>query len=119
MGRFCIPKAIARPRTGTEPLTWQAAEKPGPGDRLPGPQLLVSPRSGEAPMRGENRREAAMLAIVSPEQRVPEHHPIRRIKVSHPRHFYPRLSRARSHLEPPRSAGNLVSWAGEWESCQR
>lgn len=31
-------------------------------------------------MRGENRRQATMLAIVSPEQRVPGDHPIRRIK---------------------------------------
>ena len=31
-------------------------------------------------MRGEERRQRAMLMVIDPEQRVPQDHPLRRIK---------------------------------------
>ena len=32
-------------------------------------------------MRGEDKRQRAMLVVINPEQRIPQGHPLRRIKV--------------------------------------
>ncbi len=84
-----LPIADARgqvmERPKTEVLPWQAAEK-SRSLHSHGEDMFISivahtsHHLRSVPMRGDNRQQEAMFRVLSPEQRVPADHPLRRMR---------------------------------------
>jgi transposase len=55
-------------------------------------------------MRGDDRQQAAMWSYISPEQRVPQDHPLRRIRAI--------VDTILAELSPPSSPSSTRRWAG-------